>query len=104
MAYSVSQRMKEFGIRLSLGAPAHKVFNAVLGRGLALGGIGIIVGLLGSWALTRFIRSLLFETSPLDPFVYIIAALLMLSSVCLACWFPARKGAEADLSNLLKAE
>jgi putative ABC transport system permease protein len=47
MAYSVSQRMKEFGIRLSLGAPAQRVFNAVLGRGLALGGIGIVIGLFG---------------------------------------------------------
>ena len=104
MAYSVSQRMKEFGIRLALGAPSQQVFNSVLGRGLALGGIGIVIGLFGSWALTRFIKSLLFETSPLDPFVYITAVLLMLLAVCLACWFPARKGTRVDLTNLLKAE
>ncbi len=104
MAFTVSQRMKEFGIRLALGAPARRVFSSILIRGLALGGIGIVVGLFGSWALTRFIRSLLFETSPLDPFVYITAVVLMLLALSLACWFPARKGTRIDLTNLLKAE
>jgi putative ABC transport system permease protein len=104
MAYSVSQRMKEFGIRLALGAAPRQVFISILRRGFALGGAGIVIGLFGSWALTRYIKSLLFETNPLDPFVYITAALLMLSAVYLACWLPARKGARADLSRLLKTE
>jgi len=104
MAYSVSQRMKEFGIRLAIGAPSRQIFISVLKRGLALGGIGIVIGLFGSWALTRFIKSLLFETSPLDPLVYFTTTLLMLSAVCLACWLPARKSARVDPSNLLKEE
>ncbi len=103
-AYSVSQRMKEFGIRLAIGAPPRQVFTSVLNHGLALGCVGIVIGLLGSWALTRYIKSLLFETSPLDPFVYITAVLLMLSAACLACWLPARKSARVDLCNLLKTE
>jgi predicted permease len=104
MAYSVSQRMKEFGIRLAIGATARQVFISVLRRGFALGGLGIVIGLFGSWTLTRYIKSLLFETSQLDPFVYITTVLLMLSAVFLACWLPARKGARADLSSLLKME
>jgi putative ABC transport system permease protein len=104
MAYNVSQRMKEFGICLVIGAPERQVFLSVLKRGLALGGLGIVIGLMGSWALTRYIKSLLFETSPLDPSVYITTALLMLSAVCLACWLPACKSTRVDLSNLLKTE
>jgi ABC-type antimicrobial peptide transport system permease subunit len=80
------------------------VFFSVLRRGFALGWVGITIGLFGSWALTGCIKSLLFETDLLDPFVYITTALLMLSAACLACWLPTRKGVWADLSNPLKAE
>jgi putative ABC transport system permease protein len=104
MAYSVSQRMKDFGIRLALGAPARQLFLSVLSRGFMLGALGIVLGLLGSWVLTRYIKSLLYETSPLDPLVYSATALLMLLAVCLACWMPAHKAASADPSHLLRME
>lgn len=104
MAYSVSQRMKDFGIRLALGAPARRVFLSVLSRGSALGVIGIVIGLFGSWALTRYIRSLLYETEAVDPVVYSAAALLMLLAVCLACWIPARRAARVDPWRLLRME
>jgi putative ABC transport system permease protein len=104
MAYGVSQRMKEFGVRLAMGAPMRRVFISVLRRGLFLGGVGIVVGLFGSWAMTRYIKSLLFETSSLDPTVYTTTTLLMLLAVCLACWLPAHKAASVDPSALLKTE
>ena len=104
MACSVTQRMKEFGIRLAIGAAERKVFISILKRGLLLGISGITIGLFGSWVLTRYIESLLFETNLLDPIVYVTATISMLFAVCLACWLPARRGARANLSNLLKAE
>lgn len=104
MAYNVSQRMKDFGIRLALGAQARRVFFSVLSRGSALGAIGIVIGLFGSWALTRSIKSLLYETNAVDPIVYSLATLLMLLAVCLACWIPARRAARADPWRLLRME
>jgi putative ABC transport system permease protein len=104
MAYSVGQRMKEFGIRLALGAPPKRVFTSILAHGLALAGTGVVIGLVGSWALTLFIRSLLFETDRLDPAVYISATILLLGAATLACWIPSKRASRADLSTLLRAE
>lgn len=103
-SYSVSLRMKDVGIRLALGASARHVFVSVLGRGVALGICGIGLGLSASWILTRHIRSLLYEISPLDPMVYVTTALLMLAAVCSACWIPAHKAARTDPSRLLRME
>jgi putative ABC transport system permease protein len=104
MSYSVNLRMKDIGIRLALGAPARHVFRSVMGRGLTLGVMGITIGLFGSWMLTRFIGSLLYETNPIDPAIYSITALLMFLAVCLACWLPAKRAARVDPICLLRME
>ncbi|WP_158305352.1 ADOP family duplicated permease [Opitutus terrae] len=104
MAYAVAQRMGEFGVRLALGALPSDLSRLVLRRGLVLASIGVLIGCSTAWALTRFLQSLLYETSPLDPLVYAAVALLLLAAAALGCWLPARRAARADVARLLRAE
>lgn len=104
LACTVDQRMNEFGVRLALGATRRNLTQLVLTRGLSLTFTGLLLGLAGAFALTRFLRSLLFETSAHDPRVLVaVAALLLLTSV-LACAGPAVRAARADVSRLLRSE
>jgi putative ABC transport system permease protein len=104
MAYNVAQRMGEFGVRLALGAMPPQLFRLVLGRGIALTALGVAVGFGAAWSLTRFLQSLLFETSAVDPVVYIVVALLLLAAAALGCWLPARRATRVDITKLLHAE
>lgn len=104
MAYAVAQRMGEFGVRLALGAVPADLLRLVLRRGLLLASIGVVIGCGAAWGLTRFLQSLLYETSPVDPLVYAAVALLLLTAAALGCWLPARRAARADVANLLRAE
>lgn len=90
-AYSVAQRTREIGVRTALGASAIQIMNLILRQGIATAMIGIAVGALLSLALTRWIQSLLFEVSPVDPVTYCGVALLLVLAVLLACWIPARR-------------
>lgn len=104
MAYSVGLRSREFGVRLALGAHPTTLFRAVLRRGLALAGGGVVLGLGGAWGLTRFLRSLLYETSPLDLGVYATMSVVVLTAAALACFLPALRAARTDPATLLKTE
>ena len=104
MAYNVAQRMGEFGVRLALGAMPEDLFRLVLRRGIALTAFGVLVGFGAAWALTRFLQSLLFETSAVDPVVYIVVALLLLAASALGCWLPARRATQVDVAKLLRSE
>jgi putative ABC transport system permease protein len=104
MAYSVAQRRREFGLRIALGAGPGAVQRLVLGRGLALAAIGLLVGLGAAAGLTRFLRSVLFETGPCDPAIYIAVAAGLLVVALLACWLPAQRAAQVDPAEALRAE
>lgn len=104
MAYSVDRRMNEFGVRMALGATPRDLVRLVMGRGVALMVIGLVLGLGGAMALTRFMRSLLFETSALDPWVLGGVAAVLLAAAVLACFWPARRAAKVDVSQLLRSE
>ena len=95
-AYSVAQRTREIGVRTALGSSAKQIVNMILKQGLATAGMGILVGILSSLALTRSIESLLFQVSPLDPVTFCGVALLLLFAVLAACWIPARRAAKVD--------
>ena len=104
MALSVTQRTREFGIRLALGAPRRDVFRLALGRGLLLVGIGLGLGLLGALGAGRALTSLLYDVGTLDPIAF-SAAILALSGVALlACWFPARRATRVDPIVALRYE
>jgi putative ABC transport system permease protein len=104
IAYSVDSRMKEFGVRLALGAEPGNLHRLVMVRGLATTVIGIFVGIAGALALTRFMQSLLFETTASDPIVYVGVALALVAAAMVACWLPARRAARVDITKLLRSE
>jgi putative ABC transport system permease protein len=104
IAYTVDSRMTEFGVRLAIGATPSDLNRLVMRRGLVAAAIGIALGTAGALGLTRFMESLLFETTPYDPLVYFAVALLLLGAAGLACWLPARRAARVDVVRLLRSD
>jgi predicted permease len=104
IAYSVSQRTREIGVRMALGASRGSVVNMVLGQGFRLAGFGIGAGLAAALAATRLLRSLLYGVSPLDPATFIAVPLLLVAVSMLACLLPARRAARVDPMEALRYE
>lgn len=104
MAYSVSTRKQEMGIRMSLGANPRDIVRLVVSQGMRLALAGLIVGLLASLALTRLLGSLLFGVRAVDPLVFGGAALVLLTSALLACYVPARRAIEVHPIVILRFE
>jgi putative ABC transport system permease protein len=104
MAYTVQQRTREIGIRIALGASTNRVVGMVVQRGLALALIGVLLGSAGAYALTRVLRSLLFEVSERDPLTFIGVAALLGGVALLASWIPARRAAQVDPLAAMRAD
>jgi len=104
MALSVTQRTREFGIRLALGAPREDVFRLALGRGLLLVGIGLALGLLGALGAGRALTSLLYNVGSLDPAALLTSIVALAAVALLACWFPARRATRVDPIVALRYE
>jgi predicted permease len=104
ISYTVSQRTREIGVRLALGADRLIVFGQILRESLTLAGAGIAVGLLASLALTRYLETLLFEIRPTDPVVYASVPVLMLIVAAAASYFPSRRAAAVDPVVTLRDE
>src|SRR5262249_50169404 len=96
MAYSVSARTREMGIRIALGAQASDVLGLVMRDGLLLLAAGLAAGLFGAFAATRVLGSQLYEVGAGDPVTFIAVALVLTFVACLACYIPARRAAKAD--------
>ncbi len=104
LAYIVSQRSHEIGIRMALGAGKASVMRNVVGRGLLLAGIGLVVGLVITLAFSRLMESLLFEVSPTDPATLTGVALLVALAAAAASSFPAYRATKVDPSEALRQE
>ena len=104
ISYSVSQRTRELGIRLALGAPHLALKAMVVRSGLLLAGIGVAVGLVAAAAATRLMTSLLFEVSPVDPLTYAAVALGLLLAAAGASYLPAHRASTVDPTEVLRTE
>jgi predicted permease len=104
VSYVTQLRRNELGIRLALGAQRSDVLWLVLRQGLNLATVGVILGLMGALALTHFLGSLLFGLEPTDPMTLIATSLILVAVALLACWFPARRAAQADPIEALRYE
>jgi ABC-type antimicrobial peptide transport system permease subunit len=104
IAYSVSQRTREIGIRMALGAQQKTLTAMFVNHGLLLAGIGIACGLAGAFAVMRLMSSLLFKVSPLDPLTYAAVTVGVVATVYVACYLPSRRAATVDPVEALRAE
>ena len=104
MAYAVSQRTQEFGVRMALGAQARDVVLQVLRKGLALAGIGAVAGLGLAVSVTRLLSSFLYGVSPYDRAVFLGIPLVLAAVALLASWLPARRAAKVDPMVALRSE
>ena len=96
MAYTVTQRTQEIGIRMALGAQRSDVLGLVVRQGMTLAAIGVVAGLAGAFSLTRVMASLLFNVRPDDPTTYLAISFLLIVVAFLACYLPARRAAKLD--------
>jgi putative ABC transport system permease protein len=104
LAYTVHARTREFGVRLALGAMPANVVRLVLRKGLTTVAIGIGIGVIAAMGLTRFMTTLLFETTPYDAPVYMAVVTILLVAAILACWLPARRAARVNPMTALRCE
>jgi ABC-type antimicrobial peptide transport system permease subunit len=102
LSYAVSLRTREIGVRLALGAAPSRVLRSVVSRGAAISLVGLVIGAAGAFALTRLLRSLLFETAPLDPLTFAAMAAVLLVVALLASYLPARRAAAISPMESMK--
>ena len=104
MAYAVTQRRREIGVRMALGADRGDVLRLVLIRALRIVFAGLIVGLVGAVGVTRVLQTFLFGVTPTDPIAFTIVTLLLMMVGLLAAWLPARRATMIDPCAALRAE
>ena len=104
LAYAVSLRTREFGLRMALGARTRSVLGQVLGEGAVLVGIGVAAGLIAAFSLTRLLRTFLFDVSPTDARTFVGTPLILFAVAMIACLLPARRATRVDPIKALKEQ
>ncbi len=104
MAYSVQQRTQELGVRMALGAQASNIRNMVIRQGMSLALVGVVLGIVGAFWLTRFLASFLFEVKVWDPAAFIATPLLLCVVALVAIWIPARRATRVNPMTALRFE
>jgi putative ABC transport system permease protein len=104
LATLVRQRTAEIGVRMALGAAPSRIFRLMVGKGLYLSAIGIVIGLIAAFALTRVLASMLVEVKPTDPVTFLSVAVLFLFIAVMASWLPAHRAAGLDPTTALRNE
>jgi putative ABC transport system permease protein len=104
IAYMVTRRTREIGIRMALGAPRSRILALVLGQGATLAGLGIAIGLIGALNLTQYLRAMLFGLGPSDPTTFAAVALAFAGIAALGCYIPARRATRLDPLSALREQ
>ncbi|HEY6250414.1 MAG TPA: FtsX-like permease family protein, partial [Candidatus Angelobacter sp.] len=104
LAYSVSQRTREIGVRVALGAEPGRIQRLIVAGGVRLAFTGAIAGIAGALALSGLLKSLLFETSPRDPMTFILAPAVLMSVAVFAAYLPARRASRLSPIDALRTE
>jgi predicted permease len=104
LSYEVTRRAREIGIRMALGAQAENVLRIVIMQGIALAGIGVVIGTGVALGVTRYLGSILYAVHPGDPITQISVGLLLLAVAFVACWIPARRATRVDPMIALRSE
>jgi putative ABC transport system permease protein len=104
IAFSVSRRTTEIGIRMALGAQSFDVLRLVMSQCARQVGVGVLLGFAGTFAAGPLIESMLFKTGPRDPLTLVVITLLLIGVAALACWLPARRATKVDPIIALRAE
>ncbi len=104
ISYSVSQRTREIGVRVALGAQRTNVLRLIVGHGALLAAVGIGIGLAGALGVTRFLQSMLYGVSPFDPVSFVAVTLVLSAIAFLASYVPARRAARVDPVEALRQE
>jgi putative ABC transport system permease protein len=104
MSFAVAQRTHEIGLRMALGADTHRVLMLILREGMILAGIGLVLGLGGTYLVGRLMHTLFYNVGTVDPAAFSAVAVLLLASALLACYIPAARAAKVDPMNALRQE
>jgi putative ABC transport system permease protein len=104
LAYQITERMREFGVRMAVGANAGDILRMVLRQGMGPAVAGVAIGLAGAMLVTRVMSTLLFETRPIDVTTFATASVVLIAAALLACSVPARRATRVDPSTALRAE
>jgi ABC-type antimicrobial peptide transport system permease subunit len=104
LAYDVSERTREIGIRGAVGATSGQIVALILKQGVWRAGLGLALGLVGAIAFSRFIASMLFDVAPTDPVAYVAVSALFLAVSIVASYLPARRAAQIDPMSALRVE
>ena len=104
LAFNVTQRTQEIGIRMALGAQRRDVLGLVVCQGMRLALLGVGIGLAAALALSRVLQTLLFDVKPTDPLTFTAVSLALIAVALLACWLPARRAAKVDPIEALRCE
>jgi ABC-type antimicrobial peptide transport system permease subunit len=104
ISYHGLRRTREIGVRLALGARRRQIVVLILGQGVRLLGVGLAVGFGAAFALSRVMRSVLFEVSATDPLIFLAGSLILGCAAVIACWLPAHRASRVDPVITLRAE